>query len=202
MSADALEQDAAIAAAAVLNLVDPSMTGIGGDAFCLFYEAKSKKVHALNGSGRSAARASLEDVCRDLGIQDRIYGAIPTDSILSVTVPGAAAAWLDIIEHFGSGKVTASQALAPAIRLAEQGFAVSEISSYCVRYDTSASQAAVPRCPASDLRVRLLVDQGRRGTAEEAQRDRSAQGGPSCTRRLQGSTSRGTNKEPSVGENL
>lgn len=127
----------------MLNLVDPSMTGIGGDAFCLFYEAKSRKVHALNGSGRSAGKASLEDICRDLNIQDRIYGAIPNDSVLSVTVPGAAAAWLDIIDNFGSGKVTASQALAPAIRLAEQGFAVSEISSYYVSHATSAFQAVV-----------------------------------------------------------
>lgn len=131
--ADPAGQDAAVAAAAVLNLVDPSMTGIGGDAFCLFYEATSRRVHALNGSGRSSAKASLEDICRDLGIHDRIYGAIPNTSILSVTVPGAAAAWLDMIEKFGSGKVTASQALGPAIQLAEEGFPVSEISSYNVR---------------------------------------------------------------------
>lgn len=120
----------------MLNLVDPSMTGVGGDAFCLFYEAETKKVRALNGSGRSAAGATLEDICRDLGVEDRARGAIPNTSILSVTVPGAAAAWLDIIENFGSGKVTASQALAPAIQLAEEGFPVSEISSYYVRHNT------------------------------------------------------------------
>lgn len=118
----------------MLNLVDPSMTGIGGDAFCLFYEAKSKKVHALNGSGRSPAGATLEDICRDLNISDRIYGAIPNTSILSVTVPGAAAAWLDIIEEFGSSKMGASQVLAPAIQMAEEGVPVSEISSYYVRF--------------------------------------------------------------------
>ncbi|KAF3769473.1 gamma-glutamyltranspeptidase [Cryphonectria parasitica EP155] len=122
--------DAAVAAAAVLNLVDPSMTGIGGDAFCLFYEAKTKKVHALNGSGRSPRAATLEGICKDLDISDRIYGSIPPTSIHSVTVPGAAAAWLDIIEKFGSEKVTASDALAPAIQLAEEGCPVSEISSY------------------------------------------------------------------------
>ncbi|KAI3397685.1 hypothetical protein diail_10454 [Diaporthe ilicicola] len=122
--------DAAIAAAAVLNLVDPSMTGIGGDAFCLFFEAKTRKVHALNGSGRSPANATLHDVCRDLNITDRDSGAIPNTSIHSVTVPGAAAAWLDIIDKYGSGRVTASQVLAPAIRMANEGVPVSEISSY------------------------------------------------------------------------
>lgn len=109
------------------------MTGIGGDAFCLFYDAKAKKVHALNGSGRSPAAATVEDICRDLKISDRIYGAIPNTSILAVTVPGAAAAWLDIIEVFGSGKMDASQVLAPAIRMADEGVPVSEISSYYVR---------------------------------------------------------------------
>jgi gamma-glutamyltranspeptidase / glutathione hydrolase len=125
-------KDAAIAAAAVLNLVDPSMTGIGGDAFCLFYCAKATKVHALNGSGRSPANASLNDICRMLEITDRNSGSIPTTSIHSVTVPGAAAAWLDTIDKYGSGKVTASQVLAPAIRMAEDGVPVSEISSYNV----------------------------------------------------------------------
>lgn len=132
MQIDAKSQDAAIAAAAVLNLVDPSMTGIGGDAFCLFYRAKTRKVHALNGSGRSPANASLDDVCRDLNIIDRNSGSIPNTSIHSVTVPGAAAAWLDIIGNYGSGEVTASQVLRPAIQMAEQGVPISEISSYNV----------------------------------------------------------------------
>ncbi|KUI55567.1 Putative gamma-glutamyltransferase YwrD [Cytospora mali] len=122
--------DAAVAAAAILNLVDPAMTGIGGDAFCLFYEAKTRKVHALNGSGRSAAKATLDDICKDLDIVTRASGAIPNTSIHSVTVPGAAAAWLDIIDKYGSGKVTVSQVLEPAIRMAEDGCPISEISSY------------------------------------------------------------------------
>ncbi|KAK3316940.1 nucleophile aminohydrolase [Apodospora peruviana] len=124
--------DAAIAAAAVLNLVDPSMTGIGGDAFALFYEAEIQQVHALNGSGRSAANSSLDDVCRDLGVVDgdRVYATIPTTSALSVTVPGAAAAWVDIVEKFGSGVVSLEQVLKPAIEMAEEGCVISEISSY------------------------------------------------------------------------
>lgn len=108
------------------------MTGIGGDVFCLFYEAKTKKVHALNGSGRSCAQATLDDICDDLQITDRIFGAIPNTSIHSVTVPGAAAAWLDVVENFGSGKTSMKEVLRPATQMAKTGFPVSEISSYYV----------------------------------------------------------------------
>lgn len=131
------DQDAAIAAAAVLNLVDPSMTGIGGDVFCLYYEAATQKVHALNGSGRSASGATLERTCNALGIDEETRErnpmvAIPTDSIHAVTVPGAAAAWVDIVERWGSGEVSMETVLAPAVKMAEEGVAVSEISSYSV----------------------------------------------------------------------
>jgi len=126
--------DAAVGAAAVLNLVDPSMTGIGGDAFALFYDAKTKKVIALNGSGRSAANATLDDICHDLDIPDpdRMHGSIPTTSALAVTVPGAAAAWVDIVDRLGSGSVSLEQVLSPAIELAENGCPISEIASYYV----------------------------------------------------------------------
>ncbi len=64
------------------------MTGIGGDAFALFYEAGAKKITAVNGSGRSAASATLEDICSDLKVFDPIFGTIPVTSPFSVTVPG------------------------------------------------------------------------------------------------------------------
>jgi gamma-glutamyltranspeptidase/glutathione hydrolase len=118
----------------VLNLVDPSMTGIGGDAFALYYEASTKKVHSVNGSGRSASKASIDSICRDLGIADRAAGVIPTTSAHAVTVPGAAAAWVDTVEMFGSGEVSLGEVLRPAIRLAEDGACISEISSYHVSY--------------------------------------------------------------------
>lgn len=116
------------------------MTGIGGDVFCLFYEAKTKKVHALNGSGKSCAKANLEAICRDLQITDRFFGAIPNTSIHAVTVPGAAAAWLDVVGNFGSGKTSIKEVLRPATQMAKTGFPVSEISSYYVGW--SSFQAA------------------------------------------------------------
>ncbi|KAL2670354.1 hypothetical protein Neosp_014821 [[Neocosmospora] mangrovei] len=122
--------DAAVAVAAALNVTEPASTGLGGDAFCLYFDVNSKKVHALNGSGRSAVNSSLAQIKEDL----RNAGAgeprkIPFDSPHSVTTPGAAAAWLDSVEKFGSGRLTLSQIFAPAIELAEDGFPVSEISA-------------------------------------------------------------------------
>ena len=108
------------------------MTGLGGDVFCLFHDAKTKQMHAINGSGRSPKNATLEKICEDLKITDRTYGSIPLTSIHSVTVPGAAAAWVDIVEKYGSGAISLKEVLAPAIELAEEGFPVSEISSYYV----------------------------------------------------------------------
>lgn len=118
--------------AAGLNVTEPGSTGIGGDMFCLFYEAKTKKVHALNGSGRAGKNCTLETVRKSLGLKEGETGAIPTCSVHAVTVPGAAAGWVDTVERFGSGKLTMEEVLAPAIELAEGGFAVSEIMGYDV----------------------------------------------------------------------
>ena len=97
--------------------------------FCLFYNAKTKKVHAMNGSGRAGSKCSLETIRKDLGIADGEAGAIPMDSVHAATVPGAAAGWVDTVEKFGSGKVSLEQILMPAIELAEEGFPVSELSA-------------------------------------------------------------------------
>ncbi|CAG8284566.1 unnamed protein product [Penicillium salamii] len=122
--------DAAVAVAAALNVTEPCSTGIGGDMFCLFYEAKTKKVHGLNGSGRYPIGTSLDQVRGDLGVSSTYKGSIPFDSPLSITTPGAAAGWVDTVEKFGSGKLSLLQVLEPAIKLAEEGFPVSEIASY------------------------------------------------------------------------
>ncbi|KAJ5476580.1 hypothetical protein N7475_002309 [Penicillium sp. IBT 31633x] len=121
--------DAAVAVAAGLNMTEPCSTGIGGDMFCLFYNAKTKKVHALNGSGRYPGKASLEKIRKDLGLAPGAPGNLPMLSALSATTPGAAAGWVDTVEKFGSGKLSLEQILQPAIELGEEGFPVSELSS-------------------------------------------------------------------------
>ena len=97
--------------------------------FCLWFDAKTKQVHALNGSGRSAKNTTLEQVRKELGLAPGARAKIPPQSALAVTVPGAAAGWVDTVERFGSGKLTLEQILTPAIELAEEGFPVSEFSA-------------------------------------------------------------------------
>ncbi|KAI9060605.1 gamma-glutamyltranspeptidase [Trametes sanguinea] len=123
--------DAAVATSAALNVTEPSCCGIGGDAFCLFYDAKTKTVKALNGSGRSPAKLTIDHV-RSQGVTG---DKIPNINLNSVTVPGCAAAWVDTVENLGSGKLTVADILEPAIRLAEEGFPVTEINS--VQYQKS-----------------------------------------------------------------
>lgn len=121
--------DAAVAVAAALNVTEPSSTGIGGDMFCLYYDSKIKKIHALNGSGRASVNSVLERTRNELGLKPEQDGTIPMTSVLAVTTPGAAAGWIDTIENFGSGNLSLEQILAPAIELAKEGFPVSELAS-------------------------------------------------------------------------
>ncbi|KAH7025804.1 gamma-glutamyltranspeptidase [Microdochium trichocladiopsis] len=122
--------DAAVAVAAGLNMTEPCSTGIGGDAFCLFYDAKTKKISAMNASGRSGANCTLETIRKSLNIADGEHGKIPMDSVQAVSVPGAPAGWVDAVERFGSGKLSMEQILGPAIELGEKGFPVSEGVAY------------------------------------------------------------------------
>jgi gamma-glutamyltranspeptidase/glutathione hydrolase len=107
--------DAAIAAVAVLCVVEPHMTGIGGDCFCLV-SRPGEKVWGYNGAGRSAAATQFDK----LGL--RGHGYVPSDSIHAVTVPGAVEAWAAILS--AHGRFGLDRALAPAIRYAESGFPV------------------------------------------------------------------------------
>ena len=98
--------------------------------FCLFFDAKTKKVHALNGSGRSPKNTTLEQVRKELDINaSQEKGKIPGLNALAVTVPGAPAGWVDSVEKFGSGKLNMEQILTPAIEMGEQGFPVSELAA-------------------------------------------------------------------------
>lgn len=112
--------DAAIAAAAMLNVVEPMSTGVGGDVFALIYQAGSGKVFALNGSGRSPSAATLDEYQRRLGTDET--GQIRLDHILAVTVPGTVDGWASALQRFG--RMTLADVLKPAIQAAEDGFAV------------------------------------------------------------------------------
>ena len=102
--------------------------------FCLYYDSASRSVKGLNGSGRSVSKLTLEKLRKELGIPDSKPGTMPVDSIHTVTVPGAAAGWVDCVERFGSGRLSLADILAPAIELAEGGFPVSEFSASFVWY--------------------------------------------------------------------
>lgn len=115
--------DAAIATAAALNVTEPTSTGIGGDCFALYFEAKTAKVYALNGSGRAPKKLSLDRLKRE-GYTDQL----PPYHPYTITVPGACAGWFDLIERFGN--LSMEKILSPAIRLATEGFPVAPITAY------------------------------------------------------------------------
>ena len=110
--------DAAITMAAVLAVVRPHMNGVGGDAFMLMHHAREGKTYALNGSGRAGAKAT------PAAFAERNLTAVPSSGPMSVSVPGAVAAWSDALKRFGT--ISLAAALAPAIHYAEKGFPVSE----------------------------------------------------------------------------
>src|ERR1044071_1694984 len=115
--------DAAVAAGAALNGTEPSSTGIGCDMFALYYSADTQQVTALNGSGRAPAALTLERFRADGFSRE-----LPPFHAHTVTVPGACAGWFDLIERHGS--LSMSEVLAPAIRLAREGFPVSPITAH------------------------------------------------------------------------
>ena len=111
--------DAAVATAAMLNVVEPISTGIGGDCFALFYDARTRQVTALNGSGRAPAKASAAD------LQAQGYTAMPTYTGHTVSIPGTVGGWSDLLERHGRMKL--ADVLQPAIWTAEHGYPVSEL---------------------------------------------------------------------------
>ena len=119
--------DAAVAAGAALNVTEPTSTGIGGDMFALFYSVDTKHVTALNGSGCAPAALTLAWLKKD-GFSTEL----PPFHVHTVTVPGACAGWFDLIEKHGS--LSMDEILAPAIRLAREGFPVGPITSNAWAY--------------------------------------------------------------------
>jgi gamma-glutamyltranspeptidase / glutathione hydrolase len=112
--------DAAVCAAAMLNVIEPMSTGIGGDLFAIIYLASEGKVLGLNASGRSAYAATLDEYRRRLC--ETGAAAIGMYGPLAVTVPGTVDGWSAILER--CGRMPLAQVLGPAILAAEQGFAV------------------------------------------------------------------------------
>jgi gamma-glutamyltranspeptidase / glutathione hydrolase len=116
--------DAAVAAGAALNVTEPTSTGIGGDMFALYYSADTGKVTALNGSGAAPSALTL-DRLKNEGL---LAESLPPFHAHTVTVPGACAGWCDLIAKHGS--LSLGDILAPAIRLASDGFPVAPLTSY------------------------------------------------------------------------
>jgi len=114
--------DAAIAANALLGLVEPTGNGIGGDLFAIVWDSKTKRLYGLNGSGRSPKSLSL-DWFRSNG-----YESIPAHGPLPVTVPGAVDGWFMLHDRFG--KKPMKELLKPTIDYARNGFPVSQLISY------------------------------------------------------------------------
>ena len=113
--------DAAIAMAAVLNVTEPMMTGIGGDMFALVYWARTKELKGLNGSGRAPKALSLDYFAKNN------IKTMPQTGMGSITVPGAFDGWVTLRDKYGTMKLT--DLLAPAIEYAEHGFPVMEKAS-------------------------------------------------------------------------
>ena len=111
--------DAAVAAAAVLNVVEPHMTGIGGDMFAILWSAEERRLVGLDGSGMAGSRMEAAAL-RQAG-----HAEMPFLGPTTVTVPGALAGWADAVDRHGS--MPLARILGPAIRVAEGGFPVSPI---------------------------------------------------------------------------
>ena len=110
--------DAAIAMAAMLNVTEPMMTGIGGDAFMLVYWSKTKELKGLNASGRAPSALSLDYFAKRKTTQ------MPEFGMESITVPGAFDGWVTLLEKYGTMQL--ADLLGPAIECAENGFPVME----------------------------------------------------------------------------
>ncbi|MBI2206350.1 MAG: gamma-glutamyltransferase [Candidatus Rokubacteria bacterium] len=106
--------DAAVAVNAVLAVTQPYCCGVGGDLFCLYYEAAARRVHFLNGAGRSGSRATLAE------LQRRGWKEIPTQGPATVSAPGCVRGWAMLLDRFGTRPL--GELLRPAIRYAREGF--------------------------------------------------------------------------------
>ena len=111
--------DAAVTAAAVLSVVEPMMTGVGGDMFAIVWSAKEKRLVGLNASGRAGSLMTREELVR------RGHERMPSGGAETITVPGAVAGWQALLTKYGT--LTLAQAIEPAIHYAEDGFPLTPV---------------------------------------------------------------------------
>jgi len=114
--------DAAIAANAVLGLVEPASCGIGGDIFAIVWDAETEQLYGFNGSGRSPKSLTIDYFVEN----DMNY--VPFRGALPVSVPGCVDGWFAMHDKFG--KLSMEEILQPAIDYARNGFPVSEVIAY------------------------------------------------------------------------
>ncbi len=114
--------DAAVATSAMMNVMDPASCGVGGDCFALYFDAKTKQVTALNGSGRAPQALTLDTV-RSLG-----WKKMAPYHAHSVTVPGAVRGWHDLLRRHGT--MTLADVLQDAIHYAGEGFPTAPVVGY------------------------------------------------------------------------
>jgi gamma-glutamyltranspeptidase/glutathione hydrolase len=131
--------DAAIAAAAVLCVVEPMMVSPGGDLFALIWDAKRQELRGLNASGRAPKGLNIDE------LKKRGFTAMPERGIHAVTVPGAVDGWATLAQRYGTRPL--SELLQPAITYADRGFPVTEVIgtnwSFALPHADSAEFAAV-----------------------------------------------------------
>ena len=127
--------DAAVAAAAVLNVTEPHMTGMGGDMFAILWSAEEGRLVGLDASGRSGSKIDVAALVAE-GLE-----GVPGSGARSVTVPGALSGWTALLDGYGT--LSLAEALAPAIRIAEDGFPVTPI----IAQDWAGSEAGLRRDP-------------------------------------------------------
>ncbi len=158
--------DAAVAANAMLAVVYCNACGLGGDAFALVWEPGDGRLHGFNGSGRSPAALTIEAV-RAAG-----HDEMPAKGPLTITVPGAVDAWIQLLDRFGRRSL--ADALLPAARTAEDGYALTEINVRAIQaslpgfddaaravFDRAGSPGETFRQPMLAETLRRIADGGR-----------------------------------------
>lgn len=156
--------DAAIAANAVLGLMEPISSGIGGDLFAIVWDPKTKKLHGYNASGTAPAGRTLDQlIAKSKAVYKRMgqpYAPkIPKYGSLSVTVPGAVDGWFALHDRFG--KLKMAEDLAPAVNYAKDGFPVTQMIAMNWQRNIVLFESNIAMIEEFDNAKRVFVPNGR-----------------------------------------